>query len=1139
MLRIIQIEDPLRGLDFCLKELADFSQTYTDRRAFLLVPEEAKADTERRYMEVFDRRGLMMAEVLSFRRLAHRLASEAGVLNTSRLAKNAKSLLVTRILQEDKETYPFLGRLAGKADYALEIVSVLGEFDRYEISPQALAQAAEEKIPELSKQKIRDLARLQQALIDKKAELGVYDSDEDLTKLINLLESAETYPRLNFLKDSQIWIAGFGSMRAFTAQENSVILSLAKRTQGVNLALTIPSELAGENAMRAGRFAISSLEALEAKAAYLYRYEGGLEIRKERPLSRQVDEPVEPAPTSGQVSFEDLINSKQDPPIPVDRPAYQVSDSDSYLETRTIELWTSANSREEIAAVAGEIKRLLKSGQYQRRDIGVAICDENDLDRLSRTFREFGIDDFIAEARPLEESPLIRYLQYFFKLAEPFAKIEDLFSLAKTNIAFACEACDAFENYILKTPARYIYELDLDKTYLYEKNTDWFRQMYATHFAPHIEASRQIAKLPTAGAKARSLASWLLEGDGTTTVNPAQSLEDLIFHLSQDESERALLLAQSWEMLISLLEEIHEYLGDEDLTNQEFEQIILSGLLGQGPQGIPLGLDRVRVARPQQMLLYPSKVLFIIGATSATFPPGAPNEGLLQNKERELIEASSNKTLPNHRRDTVKAGVSLTHYLLRRGSERLYLSCPSTDEEYLSNTQAELAGSKSYVERVFENKDRPDQRWLSPERGRRYLITSEDSDFRSSEQYQLWKEALALEDSPLGQDPLSQVTPHIVLPSDLSLTELDKNQTLSVSRLETYNDCPYQYFVTYNLGLKERELFQPQVQDHGTFLHAMMELAMQDLMDRLTLAKSPEEKSLALNEWKSQLGFSYTSNLYQRMSEDSLFYRYHEPRIKGANGLYLFKSVAEVLNFNSQEFSPNSYLPKRLEWQFPDSEGAKALSLVNAGRHYTLRGMVDRIDMDSQGRVRLIDYKSSNFQLGARDLLSGKQLQLPLYAKAWQEAYPQFQVEEMTLQGLIMKGREVLLHQGDKLDETVWEEPIKDETFPIKTLSNYAEAYSQKLLGYISKGIISPRPLALAKPKPENLPCHYCKYKAICHFDERLASDRARQIEIPLRSGKDGFINTLKPFIEAFEADGTLAPDFDIKKQKQAPKEDK
>jgi ATP-dependent helicase/DNAse subunit B len=56
------------------------------------------------------------------------------------------------------------------------------------------------------------------------------------------------------------------------------------------------------------------------------------------------------------------------------------------------------------------------------------------------------------------------------------------------------------------------------------------------------------------------------------------------------------------------------------------------------------------------------------------------------------------------------------------------------------------------------------------------------------------------------------------------------------------------------------------------------------------------------------------------------------------------------------------------------------------GAEIRLHGYIDRLDVDQQGRLRVIDYKASGSTISAKDLENGKRLQLPLYALAAQDA---------------------------------------------------------------------------------------------------------------------------------------------------------
>ena len=56
------------------------------------------------------------------------------------------------------------------------------------------------------------------------------------------------------------------------------------------------------------------------------------------------------------------------------------------------------------------------------------------------------------------------------------------------------------------------------------------------------------------------------------------------------------------------------------------------------------------------------------------------------------------------------------------------------------------------------------------------------------------------------------------------------------------------------------------------------------------------------------------------------------------------------------------------------------------GGEIRLHGVVDRVDINPAGELRVIDYKSGSSHLAAQDLIDGRRLQLPLYALAARQA---------------------------------------------------------------------------------------------------------------------------------------------------------
>ncbi|MDX1615525.1 MAG: PD-(D/E)XK nuclease family protein, partial [Candidatus Promineifilaceae bacterium] len=81
---------------------------------------------------------------------------------------------------------------------------------------------------------------------------------------------------------------------------------------------------------------------------------------------------------------------------------------------------------------------------------------------------------------------------------------------------------------------------------------------------------------------------------------------------------------------------------------------------------------------------------------------------------------------------------------------------------------------------------------------------------------------------------------------------------------------------------------------------------------------------------------------------------------------------------------PGDYEPVAFEARFTRR---RPLRIRDGDDQFYLRGVVDRIDRDPAGRLRVIDYKTAGpWSYSARSLEEGKRLQLPLYALAARDA---------------------------------------------------------------------------------------------------------------------------------------------------------
>jgi ATP-dependent helicase/nuclease subunit B len=159
----------------CLREVFDFTGQWPDKRAIILVPEQAKLDFEQAYLQQSGSTSLLMAEVLSFRRLSARLKGEAGQMAGPLLDKTGQAMLLYRLLTESRSELRSYARLADKPGFIRQIMAVLGDLRRYQIDADALS-ALVEQIGDTSLQgKVSDLALLLDRYGQAVQDMGFHD----------------------------------------------------------------------------------------------------------------------------------------------------------------------------------------------------------------------------------------------------------------------------------------------------------------------------------------------------------------------------------------------------------------------------------------------------------------------------------------------------------------------------------------------------------------------------------------------------------------------------------------------------------------------------------------------------------------------------------------------------------------------------------------------------------------------------------------------------------------------------------------------------------------------------------------------------------------------------------------------------
>ena len=315
----------------------------------LLVPEQYTLEAEKQLMLHAKLPGIMGVEVLSFKRLAHRVFSDVGFPEQVKISEIGKLMLLRRLFDENQKSLTVYGKSYNKFGFLTKFHDVIKELKQNQITPAALQTLIMnfDDYP-LLKHKLHDLYEIYHLYEIEKSK--VYFDDEDYYN--DLLAAI---PKSNTLNNMVIWIDGFDS---FTAQEYSILGALGKVSKALTLSLCFePSAFFEHTQMGFNRM---------------------VELSKAEHLTLQTEK-VERALENEDIAHiaENLLNYP-----------YQKKN----CQTDTIKLFAADHRLDEVENCAIEIVDLIRNQGYKWHDIAVVT---NDLDAyklaVKRIFDVYGL----------------------------------------------------------------------------------------------------------------------------------------------------------------------------------------------------------------------------------------------------------------------------------------------------------------------------------------------------------------------------------------------------------------------------------------------------------------------------------------------------------------------------------------------------------------------------------------------------------------------------------------------------------------------------------------------------------------------------------------------------------------------------
>lgn len=1096
------------------------------RNFLIIVPDQFTMQTQKDLVMRSDRGGILNIDVLSFGRLSHRILEEVGTKEMPVLDDTGKSLVLQKIAADLKEQLPAMGSLLHKQGYIHEVKSAISEFMQYGISTQDMDKliASAEKRGALA-MKLRDLKTLYRGFQD-------YIRDHFITTEETLDVLRRSLVKSKILPDSVVVFDGF---TGFTPIQNRLIQELMRVCEETIVTVTIgeeedPYQMDGEQKLfHLSKKTVADLVKLAAEAEVTRGEDvfvkGGSNRFTEAPALCYLEQ--------------NLFRYQYEP----------------YTEKQCeIRMFEALSPREEVHQTALYIRKLIREEGLTYRDIAVVIGDlEGYASYVETEFGQLEIPCFLDRTRGIVLNPMIEYIKSALQLYIRDFSYDTVFHFLRSGMAdISREEIDELENYVIRTGARGY------RTYsrLFTRKTEEMQQgsgqedteraeetlerlnRIRQQFADTVEILHMAPR-----AKAGEYVDHLYD-----FLEQNQVQQKLLNYQQRFEQEgdlaKAREYAQIYRLVMDLLDQIYELLGEEEISLQEFADILEAGF-GEITVGtIPQNVDRIVVGDMERTRLKQVKVLFFLGVNDGNIPKNASKGGIISDMDREFLIESGTEMAPSPRQQMYIQRLYL--YLnMTKPSERLYLSYAKVNSDgkgirpsYLIDTVRKLFPQLA-VE-YPQNRSRLEQ-IEGRQEGARYLAEElreyADGTLREEERQDFYLMYRAYEADPEGRDRLTAAAFRRYKESGLSRIVAralyGRQLENSVSRLETYAACACRHFLQYGLSLQEREEFGFEVSDMGNVYHAVLENFAGKLAESGRTWWDFDENFATQAIKEAVEGYAATYG-------ETVLY-------SSARNEYAITRMSRILTRTvltlQQHLKQGSFQPDDYELSFRFAEDLDSIHVdLSEEEKMHLQGRIDRIDVSEDAEhvyVKVIDYKSGNKKFDLAALYYGLQLQLVVYMNAAMELesrkHPdkeivpaallyyhiddptietpveltQEQINEEILTKLRMNGvvnsDPAVVERLDRFlqdkSKVIPVEKKKDGSFSARSgiLSReelqVVSAYVDTKIRQIGREILDGKIAANPYEKGNEEACTYCAYKKVCGFDGSIPGYEKRQLE--------------------------------------------
>lgn len=1101
----------------------------------VIVPEQFTMQTQKEFVRLHPRHAIMNIEILSFERLAYRVFDELGTDTLTVLEETGKNLLLRRIAGEKQKELKVLSANMKKRGYISEIKSLISELSQYHISPDDFREMMEcPAMSEAFRCKAADILVMYQSFLDEIS--GRYITSEALLELLTEVVADSSMVRSAVL--------AFDGFTGFTPIQHQLLYRLLSMTEKTFVTVTCDVR---ENFF--GEYQEEELFAMSKKM-----------IRRIADMAKDagvlLEKPVICKGERGKrfVSGGCLEHLEQN----LFRRETQAYESKEHVDD--VFLYSMADPTKELEFVAGEICGMIRTGGYRYRDFAVVCADLAGYRYLvQRIFSSYQLPFFLDVKTDIVFHPFTEFISSALELAQENFSYESVFRFLRSGLTnLSDQETDELENYVLRAGIR---------------GFSRYRSAFAV--MPKGYTPEDLVALNAIREKFLSLAEPFylhIRGKQHTVTKISAALYELIvscdiqrrlrersrLYEQEGNEAKAREYSQIYGIVMDLLDKMVFLLGEEQMSLEEYQEILESGFDAAKIGVIPPGQDCVMVGDIERTRLDHIKVLYLVGANDGAIPAALGRGGIFSQIERRQLKEADFELAPTDREKAFMQKFYL-YLMLTKPSEKLVVSYARVGisgsalrKSYLIQTLSRLFPHVSITELFCEHPGKylmteQTLHAFTAEALQQYVLGEEqpgdaedEKELRRKEWERYLGAALSWYKSRGEQEriqPLLEAAffhhkeETVGRAAEAVLT--GSGLTGSVTRLEQFARCAYAYFLTYGLKLSERGTYALEAVDVGNLYHEALERYCR-------LLESEGESWFDISEDRREVLLQRALLLtWQNLKKTEI--------LENARDTYVLKRMESTLRQTvwalTKQIRKGKFVPRSFEVDFSSVEDLDALCFALDEMHkIQLRGKIDRLDTyetEDVVYVKIVDYKSGHQKFDLLSFYHGLQLQLVLYLGAavermekkfpqkkvvpgamfyyhiddpfvdgrkyrQQEEIDQARLEQMKMQGIVNSSDQVI----EALDMSFEK---KSDVIPVfrkkdGTLSSASsvldtkqletmEKYVQKKVTETGKQILSGQFDCRPFRLDQKTGCDYCPYHSVCGFDPALEGYEYRRLE--------------------------------------------